>query len=804
MRSSRLAWVALGVAALVFVAAGLSRISFNVEILKLLPTHLPQVEGLSIFLKHFSQPTELIVTIEADTPEIADAAADAIAAKLSARTDLVKRVVARPPWEVNPATFSELLAFLVLNQPQEKIDALLARVASENTAATLKTTLEKLNESVSPQEIAFRSYDPFDLAASAVDPSLLSGGPQSEFASTDGTFRVVYVEAPKPFGNYKATAAWIDEIKRLTSEIELYFGVKLGFTGEPAFVADISSSTEWDMKSSGFVTLIVIALIFWLCYRRARPLFDLQAMLVLIFTLTLATAGLFLSELTVIGVGCAAIMIGLSVDYGYFVFQRAQGFRGSVRELQRLCVQNIAWTASTTAAVFFALNASSLPGLSQLGNLVGIGVIIGACVMLGVFAPLTVRFHRRSESPRRSLIERWAESPRFLRGGAWVTLAIVAALLAGLAVKGLPKADFSSRTLRPRVSGAQTALERLQARLVDERDFVSLIISGANEDEVLARLRTADAKLKATQDRGDVKSFRTALPLWPDPARQHANLPRLSPLITELPRLRESIREAGFNDEAFALTEAVVKQWAAWSQRSSQLPLATPIWPENETSRWIFRRIASRGSDGFHAMGMITPAPGREEALDTALRGDGVRLASWTLLGAELKRVIPREFANVTIGLAIAVLAIVAIGFRSVRAVGLFFATTVLVLLCLAGAMSILGMTWNFFNLAAVLLLLGTGTDYSILLLLALRRNGGDAPAAQRELALVICLCASSAAAGFGTISWANNAGLASLGQTCALGLVIDALVSLFLLPPAWAWLHRSRGGNLTSVAAHS
>jgi hypothetical protein len=179
--------------------------------------------------------------------------------------------------------------------------------------------------------------------------------------------------------------------------------------------------------------------------------------------------------------------------------------------------------------------------------------------------------------------------------------------------------------------------------------------------------------------------------------------------------------------------------------------------------------------------------------MNAAIGGDGIRLASWNLLGLELKRVIPREFASVTLGLAFAVLIIVAIGFRSVRAVGLFFATTALVLFCLAGAMSLLGMTWNFFNLAAVLLLLGTGTDYSILLLLALRRNGGNAPAAQRELALVICLCASSAAAGFGTISWANNAGLASLGQTCALGLVIDAAISLFLLPLAWTWLHSKR-----------
>ena len=192
------------------------------------------------------------------------------------------------------------------------------------------------------------------------------------------------------------------------------------------------------MMSSAFATLVVIAVIFWLCYRRARPLFDLQAMLLLIFTLSLACAGLFLSQLTVIGVGCAAIMIGLSVDYGYFVYQRSLIHRGTVAELQRQCVQNIAWTAGTTAAVFFALNLSSLPGLSQLGNLVGIGVVIGAIVMLTVFARLTMRFHRRAEA-RPSVAERLFATPGFWQKGAVFTGALVVVLLGALLVKGLPR-----------------------------------------------------------------------------------------------------------------------------------------------------------------------------------------------------------------------------------------------------------------------------------------------------------------------------------------------------------------------------
>lgn len=803
--------IALAAAALVFFVVGISRISFNIDILKLLPTHLPQVEGLSLFLKNFAQPRELIITIEADSSEAAEGAADSLAAHLARHPDLVSRALARPPWEKDPAGLSELLAFILLNQPPEKIAELTARITPEQAPATLQATLEKLTDSVSPQEVALRSYDPYDFAAPLASSGLMSGGQQSEFSSADGTFRVIYIESAKTFANYKETIAWIRQIKALCSTGWDGVGsVTLGFTGEPAFVADISGSTEWDMMSSGFVTLIVIALIFWLCYRRARPLLDLQAMLVLIFTFSLAIAGLFLSQLTVIGVGCAAIMIGLSVDYGYFVYQRSQTHRGTVRELQRLCVQNIAWTAGTTAAAFFALNLSSLPGLSQLGSLVGVGVIVGAFVMLGVFAPLTMRFHRAQGERPPSLIQRVVTSPRFLRNGAWVTLAIVAVLLGALAVKGLPGVDFSARSLRPRVSEAYAALDRLYEKLTDDRDLLSLVVSGANETEVLARLRQAEAGLAAAKEQGDVRSFRSALPIWPDPVNQKANLATLAALGPEAPRLKATMQAGGFNDEAFALTEAVLKQWAAWGQRvegiapsmprpatDSPISEATarfpPIWPDNESSRWIFRRAAHRGDGRLLAMGMVQPTPGREDAIAAAVESPGVYLVSWARLGAQLKHVIPREFTHVILGLLGIVLVILALAFRSARAVGIFVFTTALVLACLAGAMSLFGMQWNFFDLAALLLLLGTGTDYSILLLLALKRNGGDAPAAQRELALVICLCASSAAAGFGTISWANNLGLASLGQTCALGLIIDALISLFLLPRAWTLIHPRR-----------
>ena len=772
--------IVIVILALAFVVAGLSRISFNVNILRLLPSNLPQVQGLSLFLKHFSLPRELIVTLELPDPDQAESAANDLAAEFRRHPGLVQRAVASPPWEKQPAQLAEFLAWTLINQPPEKIRALRDSVSPANAASTLKATLDRLNNSMDAQELAMLSYDPYGFTQVLAGSSLMSSGTQSEFSSSDGTFRVLYVDSAKPFANYKDNIAWIRQIKAIANEWNAAHHAALGFTGEPAFVADISGSMEWDMMSSGFVTIIVISLIFWACYRRHKPLFWLIQMLTLVFLLSLATAGLFLSQLTVIGVGFASIMIGLSVDYGYLVYEKSLRHHGTLRELQRDCVKNIAWTAGTTAAAFFSLNLSSMPGLSQLGNLVGIGVVIGAGVMLLIYAPLAMKWKAAAKPAKPSLVERIVRSPHYVTTGTALALLVVAVLLGTLIVKGPPALDFSAKTLRPRISGAYDALDRLYAKLTDDRGLLSLIVTGSSEAQVHERLLRADTALADARQRGDIVSFRSTAALWPAPDWQRENLATLQTVIAGSARLKQAALDAGFTGDAFALTGAVLRQWAAWQHQP------VPVWPKNDASTWILRRTASHADGQFAALGVVQPTPERELALSDRIKGDGIHLASWNLLGDELKRVIPREFQHLIIGLVAIVFVILLFGFGSLLDVVLLAITMCVVFLSLAGAMTLLGMTWNFFNLAAILLLLGTGIDYGILLLLALRRNGGDIPQAQASLGLVISLCAASAAAGFGTISWANNLGLASLGKTCALGLVIDSLISIFLLP--WLW----------------
>ena len=60
---------------LIPLAFGLVRLRFDVEVLNLLPSKLPVVQGLKLFQQHFAGAEELIVTLEADSAEAAEVSA---------------------------------------------------------------------------------------------------------------------------------------------------------------------------------------------------------------------------------------------------------------------------------------------------------------------------------------------------------------------------------------------------------------------------------------------------------------------------------------------------------------------------------------------------------------------------------------------------------------------------------------------------------------------------------------------------------------------------------------------------------
>jgi predicted RND superfamily exporter protein len=90
---------------------------------------------------------------------------------------------------------------------------------------------------------------------------------------------------------------------------------------------------------------------------------------------------------------------------------------------------------------------------------------------------------------------------------------------------------------------------------------------------------------------------------------------------------------------------------------------------------------------------------------------------------------------------------------------------------------------WNFLNIAATPLLLGTGLDYLIHILLSLRRHRGDRRRVWHGTGKAVVFCGASTAIGFGSLAFASIDALASLGLVAVTGILITTVVAVVLVP---------------------
>ncbi len=791
---------------LLLVAVGFSRLRFDAEILDLLPGDQPTVRGLKLYQQHFANARELIISLRAPDGEKAEQLAGIMAARLRQETNLVAGVAWQPPWMEHPEQAAEIVACLWFNQPPEVFGALTNRLAADQLQAVLDDTREVLATSLSPMELARRAFDPYDLltVSALTNLSGLSAEQgQRAFASADGTFRVIYVQARTELGNYRECSAWLKSVQAAVGSVRTpandWAGVTVRYTGRPVFVSEIAAAMQHDLSGSVTGTALIIALLFWLTHRRWLPMLWLLALLAMILAATIGLGGLLLGSISVVSLGFAAVLLGLAVDYAVVHYQEARSHpRLSVPEIRHAIAPSILWAAITTITAFLVLNLGGLPGLAQLGSLVAIGVALAALVMVLLYLPPL--FRERREPPAGYLRPPWwtflvpprkAPAAPFAGAGAapFRSALAVTALLIILAGAVLfvqhPRLDRSANALRPQAAGAETALEEVTAALGLPKDPLWVVVSGTNERAVGERLTRAESWLQQAQSNHVIRGFLLPAALWPNPERQTANRATARALGARGPWLRAAAARAGFATNALFLTDELVRTWARAGES------AGVVWPTNDLSRWILKQFVARSTNAWFAMGLVNP-PTNQVArvslteLSGRLAAEGVWLSGWELLGTATLRRVQERMWLVLLPMILLVLASLWLAFRRATEVLLGLAVLCLSGLCLLATMALAGWSWNLLNLMALPLMLGTGVDYGLFMQLALRRHGGDVRLVRRSIGRALLLCGGTAIAGFGSLAWSGNAGMASLGKVCAVGIGANMLIAVYLLPAWW------------------
>lgn len=780
----RITKIILTVLAATLVVLGLARISFNVKILDLLPPNIEQAQGLARILTDFGLPQELIVTVETPDRDRTEAAALSLADHLRADESLTRLVVDQPLWESSPEKLSGLAAYTAINLPPDQFAPIVTALDPTTSDARARETADDLASTLSGEDLALLSYDPYRILPNlqAIAPSGGNGKsvPKSEFVSADGTFRALYVTAAPELSDYRIATQWIADIR---SSIAAWKTTQadpatliIGVAGDPAFVSELSSGMEKEMRQSGLITAAIVGIIFFIVYRRLIPLAILIGLLGLSFAIALSVAGFLDRGITIISAGFASILVGINVDYGLIIYQTYLTHREDPTALRRRCTPGIAWAAATTAAAFASLNFSGVPGLAQLGTLVALGVAAGAFLMLTLFTKAVVRFATPPITIHHSPL-----TGRFLTVGAALTAALVLAATATVIIQGPPALETTAKALQPRNSLAYETVNRIYEKLADSPRTLNLLITGDSPEQIHERLQTAATTLEALEAEGLIKSTLLPTAFWPNTAAQRANLAAIAPAIANREKLAASLAIAGFTDEAFALTGTLIDRWSDISTA------ALPTWPDDEHSRWILRRAMHQPDT---AMGTVEPSPdlthAEYRALPARVNAPGIALLSWPLLGAELANFAANEMLIPLAIFATVLVIMLVLAFRN--AFDVLFAIGILALntITLLGGMKLFGFTWNFMNVASALLLLGTGVDFSIHMIRSLRETHGDLILTQRTVGTALLLCGITTTTGFASIAWAASEGLASLGRVCALGFAANTLIAIFLLPRLW------------------
>jgi predicted RND superfamily exporter protein len=784
----RLAVPLVLVLAILLASFGLTRLKFDTDILSMLPGELPEVKGLKAFHEAFSRNDELILVIEGgeeDAGALAPAAGS-LGKKLEA-DGLVKHARWKPRWKEDPQGIAELLAYLWLNGDPAVTHAQAARLAPGKSAETAKESLAKVATSMEGLDMVMLAHDPFGFLNHPAITTLMNSAGQGggAFESADGRTYLLFVDSPDPISGYRDADAWL---KKLRASVAAWqksdgAGLKVRLTGEPAFSSEIGVAMENDLSGSIGITLGLIGLLFWWMQRRFSLLLGLTGILVLVFAIALGVAGWIYGELSIMALSSIEILIGLAVDYGLVICQEAKVAGHDRKALLAASGKPVLFGALTTTVVFLALNLGGLPGMAQLGSIVAIGLAAAAILMLVIYLPFVAKYGVDRQPARGS----GKILPRGKLSWTITGVASLAAILV-LAFHGMPGAEFSSDIMRPRHSEAMETLDHVQQAFpAFSGESLGVVVEAPTDAAMLEKLAEARRRIDAAETIGIIGQSTLPAGWWPDISRQNENRAVLASLANDRERLLTEAGAAGFSDEGLALGRGVLD---AMARQTASRDL---VFPQAPSALEVMRLFLSRKSDGGgYLLGSIKPAAGIDPSGANyekfrVLAGDGIWLSGWGLFKPAIAKLVREDMTRMLVPMFVLLVGMMIAIFRRVADVALALFAMVLSTLLLLAIMSITGLKWNFVNLMATPLLLGTGIDYAIHVTLSLRRTGGDFKDLWQGTGKALLFCGASNVIGFGSLVFSSSDALVSLGNVAVIGILLSMGISIFLLP---GWRH--------------
>lgn len=809
----RVAVLAAVAAAALVSAEGIRRLSFDSNILSLLPSEGRIFESFTTFVSRFGTLDQLYVVFTApDGHTIAEYRDDVEAWVEALRAaPEIERVDAGVPDRSRDLSWLGDRQFLLFSGPA--LDDALRRFTPEGVRKNVIASRELLAVPSSDVAAIVRQ-DPlglFDLLRATL------GGPQTGLsigAGTEGYVtanrrgRLVIARPNRPpfdlaFSHaldrrlqgiresMAATAAASpdagDDPPPPPMQVEVAGGHRIAVETESIV------RRESILNSAGSLALILPLLFlvfrsFWLVAVGSLP----SALSLVVVLGALGFAG---TRLSAAATGSAAMLFGLGVDGVVLLYVAHQlamtrwadgGRSGEPPDASAIEGPSVSMLLGmfTTAATFYGLTFVDFPSLRQLGRLIGHSMVVCAVLTLVLVPALLAR--RPAGKPRRSL--------RLPRLAGWIERRRTPILAAAAGLTVLLGAAMFRLTVDPTLDRLRSTTEaaRLEERLGPAfglpGDAHIVVAEGPGLEALLEKNEQLVQRLAA--DLPDVSVYPPSR-LLPSAASQARTMVRVGGAGLSVDAIRSSLEDsrvaAGFAPGAF---DPFAQRLPALLDPGQRLTYDDFL---SHDAGDLISRFVARDGDRWRLATYLFPTTGEQVSRVQSIVDDVD--ASQTLTGLPLvnkelaRRFMPDFVTGLAAGSGIVALLVVAT-FRSLRLSILALLPTAVGLVWAAGLLALAGVELDLFATFAVVTFVGIGVDYGVHLVHRYRERG-DAQQATAELAPVILVAGAITMLGYGTLMWSSYPPLRSIGLVSTVSVVALAAASVLVLP---ALLTRSSG----------
>jgi hopanoid biosynthesis associated RND transporter like protein HpnN len=833
-------WVIVGAIVLAAVSTwyAASHFSMTTDINQLISSNSPSRQRELAFEKAFPQFDSIIAVIDAPTPELVEQATGALVARLSQQKNFFRSVqdlqgsslfaqnglLFEPTDELAPQ-------MSMLSQAQRLIEVLAGDPSLRGVVRALQFGLLgvqggniKLDDMTWPMTLAANTLD----QVKANQPASFSWRVlvQGHEAKTADLRRFVKLTAVLDYSELEPGLKASNAVRQAAADLNLAsaYQAPLRLTGPVPMNDDQFATIKENAVLNAVVTIAVVLFILWMALRWMRIIFAVFVSLVVGLSATAALGMLLVGTLNLISVYFAVLFVGLGVDFGiqFSVRYRAErhevdGLYEALLHAGRRAGAPLTLAGLATAAGFLSFLPTAYRGLSELGLIAGLGMLIAFVTSITLLPALLSRLKPRSEphplgyallAPVDDFLERYRVP--ILIGTALVILG-ASPLLFWL------RFDFNPMNLRnPNVESVATFLQLEKEQESGINDIQALEPTLPAADQLAVKLRALpqvarvvtlstfipdhqQQKLPLIQSAAKTLDPALNPPSVSPPPTDAENVAIINSTVNALNRLAGSAPGPGAAaaKRLAADMTALAKADQATRQRAETAfvqPLRTALdklrnllkahevtrdnLPPELVGQWMTPdgqarlEIAPSGNTDNNAT-LRTFAHAVQSVAPNATEGPISIL--------EARRTIITAFLEAG---AYALLSIAVLLWITLRRVGDVLLT--LIPLLVAGVVTLeicvaIDLPLNFANIIALPLLLGVGVAFKIYYIMAWRE--GQTKLLQSVLTRAVTFSACTTATAFGSLYFSSDPGTSSMGKLLAISLLTTMTAAALFQP---------------------